>query len=786
MEGVLNFVDPEHIDTELAEGLSYIADPTVLVPGGGAAKAATATGRATSRLGKAASAGSEAVTNLATKVTEKLPSTKALNNPIIAGTLGASVGGLPGAGVAASAVQGGKVATKVARVGGDIAGEAGELIAKGPSQLSITERLVRGGNPGVQNAVVSKASAFFEPVARTTGVAARGAAQGAAVGAAIGGATDGTEGALQGLGGGISGGAVGAVGAKAARKVSGAERRAAENNDIAKTRQGQIDNGVDPKLFDDLDRDIQLKLAQAENLVGGNAVIELQTRKDYEVATGHNGSAAYYDSASGKIVLNVQSRDLKQNMLHELGHAVFESPVVDKGAFMFDLERIYGQDGIKMAGAEYSLKMAMNAKEQELRTIKKSPSAQEIKAARDSVTTEDSVAVYNQLTSNDPGYFINEIFAEHFMQESVDQNLNAMRKSRFSPSGLVYGSYRSILGMKRQALGALGVPFDSTGRPALFKLKDDPKLQKQIRQYTRDYDRYLGAGSSARKPQVNLPDKYVFAEGGTSVRKEDGTLQSIAMRQEPDGKVVTKKPSQIKKDVRHMASEVKAVIPEDTLLDSSNATVGRRLSESGREIISGKRLPDSIKDLPSMENLRGAAEALESAIADGRSLQSWMAVVGTGDRWRVNVRKNLGNIPAQQYSYLPYEFQVTKAGHISAKAIDWDHVRGKVDSWKRKGQLRIWGNDTEAFRQDVYKYFRNHQAGRPGGTGLPDDKKNAINAFYNLNNDSSNAWSKAFNKGDKRIYKDIRLDRVLNTENGPDKGHFFDFGKVKQNFSPER
>jgi len=787
-----DYFDPEAVNTKLAEGFSYVADPTALAGGSGVgAKAARkAVGKGLAKTGKVTAVGAEALDSVATRVKDSFPAPVrevAGSGAAAMATVG-TLAGVPGGAQSAAALTG-RVALPAVKQAGDVVQAAGESIARGPSQMGVLESAAKNANLPDLARKAAAAGKVADPVIDRVGSVVRGAGAGAATGAIVGGATDGQEGALQGLGAGLAGGAAGSAVARGAKDVSGLTRKAKENGDIARMRQKHVEEGgLQPYTWASLGREGQLKVAQVENLLEGKVGVKLVEAVKFADSSANPGAAAFFDPIKQEIVVNAQSKTAKADLLHELGHAIFQSPVVDKTPLLSTLTRVYGPEAIEAMGKNYSRKLLESNAVANRRAAKKIVTKADIQSARNSVSEEAVNRSYNAFLKHDPTYFVNEIFAEHVLKETADNNLNKLRK-RFPNAGVDVLA-RPLIEAKQQVLNALGVNVSATGHVNTLLgrvLSDDPKLKSDVRKYIRDVDKHLSGVKAVKKQKVDISTGEMFdAKQGTFAKGADGMLENelFSIEGEPSAptRIIPKPAKEVRKQVAARAKEIKDVVP-DGIVDSSNPDVARKLRD-GKEEVYGTKLPDEVLDLPSMRFSREAAIKVQDAIASGDSIDSWVAVIGTGN-WRNSVKRHKGNIPAEQYIYQPYEFFISKAGHANVRAIDWDHVRAKIDNWRAKGQLRLWGNDVGAFRDDVYKYFRNHQEGKPGGTGLTEDRKNVINAFYNLNNDSSNAFSKAFNKADPRIYKTLRLERILSAKPAQQKGHFFDFEKAKKNLRPE-
>ena len=272
---ILPFIgEIEGEDVKAAEAGGYFADPSVLVPGFGlgtkvaqkAAAAATRTG------GKAVGAGGRLVTKITDKIGTKFDEivpTVGPTNARIAGAVGGIASGNPWVTAAMVAPDVGRHLDVTGRLGEKVA----ESLTKRPSQYGVLERIARDSTVDPKLRKLSRLlhlGGVGDKVLSGTGSLALGVGTGMAVGGILGGLAQGWEGFARGVGAGGTIGGPAALAGRGISKLTGIQRRAAENADIQRFLEQQADKGIDPKeLARKLDRDTLLRAATADMIFQG-------------------------------------------------------------------------------------------------------------------------------------------------------------------------------------------------------------------------------------------------------------------------------------------------------------------------------------------------------------------------------------------------------------------------------------------------------------------------------------------------------------------------------------
>lgn len=767
----------DRINPKVAETGSYVMDPTMAAGAGkvGAKTLTKAAGKTTATAASAATKSAAAVREIGRSLNDFLDSKIGVSvDPRIA------------------RLQAVKAAAKVGKEPVDVIRTIGDTVSQMPSQAGVMERLAKNPQAAAPTRKVARALQRLDKPLEATGAVVRGGATGVGLGSGLGYLAEGEEGAYQGAGSGMASGAIGAAAARAVQP----SRQLRQQHDIAREGFLQADKGLPLERWEALPQDTQLAIATTRHILGANGDVQVLPGDQFRKATPpqYQGAGAHYDPARKTITLNADHATLKQDLLHELGEAVFESTTSNQTAIRDEIQRLYNTQELGELAKSYARRTIEQEQLNQRQAAKRVVDQKGVDEVRSSVTdamVEQRVA---QMFEAEPDWIMREVFSESFMTRNLDRNLDRIRRGGARAGRMADFLDGPLLRAKATVLRRLGVPVDDLGYAAkdgvntVFggPLKDSPELRRITDQYLRDLDRY-GAEQLSPKPKekkIHARDLVDHPAGGFRVRP-DGVKENDFSIVQADGKVVRKPVRQVIDELKARAAFVSSTIP-DGLLDINDPKLGRKAKLNGREEITGQILPEALKNAESLEFAKPAMEALENAMQSGDTLHAWYQAIGTGANWRESVRRFTGAIPVGRYELKPYEFQVTKDGNLLARALDLDHVRAKVAKWREQGKLSLWGNDATSFLEDIHKYLENHRQGRRGDEGLG-GKGNVINAFFEgRNKDVNPAYADYARGGGPSIFKSFRVDRLMSVESTGRTGWFFNWDRVKRNASPVR
>lgn len=808
--------ETNQINQKIAEGGSYWLDPTLAagVATGLAPKIANkAAEKILKRGGKAVRQTGEVVENAAAKATDKVHAAVQEMLPGMEQFGGRSVRGLQlGTAAAAGAtlppellgVAGAGVAgVRGTRGAGAFTEAVGQSVGRQPSQIGVFEGLAKDTDisptlRGLGRTLHHLGGDRLEPIARH---AIGGAVSGSLVGAGLGGLAGGVEGALAGLGEGLfSGGLGGTIGAGTST-LTGKRRVQAENNDINNFRRHLESRSInDVNRFNELKRSTQLQMATVQAAMPD---INLELVNDATFRVGHHGPAsskAYYDPNTKTIRVNSQSKNLNQDFMHEVGHAIFDSPIVDKTEIAVELDRLYGQEGIKQMGLELIKRKHANER------------TGTFDGDADAVLTEELLA--------DPQFIIKELFAETFMDITMDEAFNRLRKGKTTAyeQGPLHrawikakGDVLSRLGVIPEASGYL--PLKQTQFGSDVRLKHDRRFAKMLRKYVKDVDTFYGRETKASKikhkgAKVTLQNLATAPYAGWVARPDGSFENDFAILK--DGKVTPKDGKEIQATIERRREDVSSLIAQSLTnnpelrvedlkgildvtrgieLDPNVRELSPRMAADGRRIVTGSVLPENIYDLQSFSpEHKAIMREWEAAVDRSDVYSGWYQAIGTSrgeGSWRQSVQKNLGNLRVRQTLFKPFGFQLSKEGNLVGLSLDVGLTLEKMTRWKNQGKFGLWENNLRSVREDMFRYLRNHAEGRPGADGIGEAKRDVLNALFGVAREGANDMQSLLNAGEggtSRLIRGFRIDRLHSLNKTGRDGFFFDPEKQAINY----
>jgi len=809
----------DSINNDIGEGGSYFLDFPSLVSGG-AAMAPKLLNRAASRVLQEGAEATLKGTTRAGAVAEELLE-EARQRPLISAlSAGAASAKMPD--VAAAAATSAATVKTLHEVAEAAAGVASGL-KKQPSDVGIFERFAGDAANELWKRRIAQGLTNLgaDRLARPVGTLAAGAGLGGGVGAAFGGLAGGLEGMVEGLAEGIVTGGASASAIGAGRGLTGVSRKAMEDNDINSLRAAIAADPLAPSAkFDKLDRATQLQMA---TVAAANPEVQIrfvpeETLKAQLLSDQQHGQA-FYDPRSKSIWVNADSPNLKQDFMHEVGEALWASPAINKADMAQEFERLYGRQGLRELGRELIRKDTKHG-------------------VTGKMLSDESVeALLDQKLLAEPEFILREVFAETFMDLTVDQAFSKVRRGRGFGNTLDRYSFESPLlraGIKAKAdiLSRLGFDVSDTGdlrlteRDTQFgdvRLKNDFRLRKAVRKYMADVKNYYGDEAKALKrhsggSRVALQDLAKAPYAGWVARADGSFENDFAVLK--NGIVTAKDGAEIDAALKKRQADLSSVIGQTItgdprtrlgdgqqvidlagpLKDPSDPALGLRLDSSGKRVfISGSVLPEQIFNLSSLSvEARSNLRDLQVAINTGDVFSGWYQAIGTSRgkelSWRRSTQKNLGDLRVSQKQFKPFAFSLSKEGNLSTTVLDVGAAFEKMRRWKNNGKLNdLWGGNLRAFREDLFQYLDNHGHGLPGDSSIGAAKRDQINAFFGAasNNTPNKMFTETMNTGEPGgggLIRSLRIDRLHSIRSTPAKNWHFDYEKQRMNLrrKPEK
>jgi hypothetical protein len=507
---------------------------------------------------------------------------------------------------------------------------------------------------------------------------------------------------------------------------------------------------------------------------------------------------------------------------HEIGHAILTSNILD-GQPRNDLRNLvnqqYGPEGVEARGREYIARMV----DADLRqgATGEAPTVlteAEMKAMDGGKTMDDIVAE----RAKDPAErdrLINER-VEEFRQRSIDKGEDALDWARDEIIAETFASEapaidfrairrdalfprlaESMLSAGGRVLEVMGARLD----PGTGKLMDNPSvlfrdnplfqdriMQKRVREYVRSYDQYLAGLEEAgakelRGVELARSSKPEDLARSTHVKLRDegrGVLENDFLFQKPDGTYSLKPQKIITATENARSAQIKTLYDARKFVPVNSQEFGKR-KVNGREVVGGPVLPpqfDFFTNFP--KHVREFARSMEQSRAEGGSWDIDYNAIGTGASGRYRVT-NLGNVRAIQRETVPFGWQVTKANHLLAVAIDLNAFRAATMKAINKGDLSIFNNDMRQVEADLKIRLANHREGRPGEAGIGQAKRDILNGLIGTGTAVQRAANPLYAELNPRgSLRTWRVDRLNDAKPTGRTGYFFDYDKENNNRMP--
>jgi len=661
-------------DVKGAELAGYAADWTMAIPVvGWGGKAVTKTASGIARAGGkvtsvAGGFGKGLMTKAGEAVAENIPggaATIPLANRVAGGVGVATATGNPW--ITAASIM--PEAARTAEIVGGITEQIGKQMSKGPSQFGVLERVAmsKTTDPKIRRlAKLLSAGGVGDKLLSGTGRVAVGTGTSMALGAGLGGLAQGWEGAAQGLGAGAAIGGPATLATIGGMKISGAERRARETGDIMKFLADQTEMGLDPKeALLKLGRDTLLKTATLKEIFQGSVNVRILNKAQWKdkTVTGKDlrGAAAAWDSETSTIWLNMDKAGAKENVLHEFGHALFDSGIVNKNDIHTELQSIYGETRIQQMKTQYLDKLVDGKKKAEFEEKYKDPKEAKQKYDEWKYSLDESVP---PTLTGEPGrslsseyinsrnaeeqkliksknagmdWYISEIFADEFVGATLDRNINQLRKGNIPIQDReFFGLKGAFLNTKASIFRRMGVPIDANGRvdkgyaSRIFgEMSGDRKFKQSLRNYIKDRAKHLDSKNKRASKddpgvKLNLRDMGDHPAAGWRSRG-DGSFETDIAIKTKSGMIIAKDPETIARTYVLRAEEFQKIrenlVLKGAVDKSNNKAFGLRYDIDGKERVSGTILPEEVLNMAALpESVKDYLRNLQEMVHTGQTV----------------------------------------------------------------------------------------------------------------------------------------------------------------------
>ena len=276
-EGIV--VPPEFTNPEFVQGVSMIADPTMLLPGigevfGAGKLSARAVGKGTQLAGRAVTAVAAPAERLLSAAERGVAEALSVSPEALRTT--AATTGIAGAlGVAPELATAAAIpaAVRTTKEIGQAITAAGENLATQPSRIGPLEAIGAAPGANLRQRMLGVIGQYGGDAAVDAALrGTSGGLEGAVLGTGLGYLSGGEEGAASGLGSGAAQGALGALGGRAYQKLTGKAAAEARSGDLGRFIEGMQDpttKGLFERVRDTHGVDAASALMDVEGLVKG-------------------------------------------------------------------------------------------------------------------------------------------------------------------------------------------------------------------------------------------------------------------------------------------------------------------------------------------------------------------------------------------------------------------------------------------------------------------------------------------------------------------------------------
>ena len=776
----------EMVNTDFVKGAKYVTDPSMLIPGLGAAgkgvslgtKAAGATLRGTGKVMRGAGGGIYRGGIAAGEIAEgAVKSATGVSPGIIRGGAAAVGVTTPGGQLAAGGLAGARATEAV----GTVLAKAGEVMAGGPTRRGVFGQVARDLEKGTLEYALARGISIADKPIAIAGQAAEAGIHGGLIGGGLGFMHAGPEGFGPGFGagfgmGGTIGGVVGvgqlargknAMTAKRANDVLNQiktmepeqaamfnEVVAREGIDVAASildwaafMEGRLGDGAVKFTFDP---SASRGRVDAPSMTAGKPTIEINLAKmDSDYTVGH------------EIVHGLDHIEDLQPIMHQIRQEIagmwIDGNMVEQGGMTpLALETRYVEYMHLLAKGEAKKRARRIIGRAEKRGAKLSKEevsrihAEEHRNALDKFMKQHSTAEKRAL------YVADEIMAEHMARlikgagpDAGLRGFGSVTRRVLDYSLLKYKG--TVLGGMIGRLTDLGIdPYDSM----LFKNMEQapPELNAMLRNLIRarnNLSKQIEVSDvrpdiitkrelKHRLPELKRQGLVKQNDKGDWVLKDDKDIEAtevisetalmdILTKEDPDG------------------FKVERIVDEKTG-EVENVVTGRTFSPAQLEAIN-----NSPAILPTVKENIGR---LAKAVLDGDILNMdyYAATKTVKNRATGRYRsKYSSGIKKSNRNMLPYTLEVSKAGNFFGKAIDWTVLTNDIIALASKKKLSPWGNDPRAFINDFTAYLTNLATG---------GRQRSFEIFGEAKADFMHDIMAKKHRGGSKYVKNFRLDRM--------------------------
>ena len=809
--GLLFDLTPEA--NKVAEGLSYITDPSVFVPGAGLVSKATSkvaggatrlAGKAIGGTGRAGMIAADKVGDIAQRVAPDV-----------------SPSDIPRAGLLTSAIQTGRTAPQILDTAGRTLEQASTYIGKQPTRMGVLRSISEDISVPTDIRKFAGMIRFMDTPLAAGGTLGRGAVEGAAIGSVLGGLAEGREGFYSGLGaGGFMGtGAAGLGGAVS--KAVGFRRKQAVSREFAdyiarKPKEDQEnlakyagnDHNSMARVMD-LERfaigatgkdmsfrfldqqQFREELAARESMRLGRKVSpeEVQPARGVQI-----------DDTSPTILINTSHNFNKgRTMAHEIFHGLsklesmkdFTDRLTDNLFGMYDSAGNLIKDGILLGKGK--TKKDRNALTFELgrqyaKLLKSKNDRADFFGADKSTPKEQAEQFRKNLAAEIGAEYFAGLLAGSSPDALLPKNIDSM--SRAALDRVMLADAESKLGALRKILNrgfgdiwkwdkATGKPtagdiFSKDGKP----ITNSPEINALLRDMVRAKKKVSAKLEYADKSNGNTTAPRNLGQDEIKRLIELNPAMADIFTLTPKGKYVPRDDVAIAADEQRRSDAIVDALDKAPKGTGAGATGGVRVVAEG-EYSGMKFNPDQIEallEIPELnDHVKTHLREINDKVGEGDVLEiDYYAA--TRKARRINkqtgkpyyISKYSTRIRMSRRKVVPYHMNISKAGNFHVKALDLTQLGNKIDKWgkdkNKKNWIKEWKNTDELYT-DLSRYLTNLT--KPEGERVPsssmfgETKRNILNELLGSRRKELVNPLQLLEYAEKdNLIRDFRLDRI--------------------------
>lgn len=654
----------------------------------------------------------------------------------------------------------------------------GRLLGEAESQLPFFKRLARETEGltswGASLVDQSGLGQFITPAVRVAAEASRGAPI-AALAGYVGSGGD-PDAALRSASGGMVFGLAGGAYGQWQRFLNGGVFRQKQLGDINRYRQTLPTD--DARMHFD-------KMPGADRAALATMQLAHPDLKIKHERLGPGRPSFYYAAEDGPVaVINLDGKDgVNAVLAHEIGHHVEKhgiAPVVERVMF--------GDPLLKQPGLYTVLDKAGNPIVGADGRYQLNDAWQGIKNAYNDRIKATAARIGQALPARDDAAIAREVFAEHTADYltggdgrlSRDLKANVWTKAL---DGLAESHLVAGLPAMRQVLGKLGVPLDTQKRVSGSNLfPGGLPASKPLRDLISNYHRQSVRGRAPALDDEGGGVKYTHAEVvqhpqivetlfdgsddiardrlGKALREKNGapkfttpkeqTAQRVELAKDITGWMEQNAP---RDGVDPTQTRPTGARLEKTVNDKTGAVTEGWLTPSLPEPLlrqleaSGKYNPTQIRHLRDVSN----------SIRDGKGqslLFFYQPAKGAGGKYK--------SLAGDWRTETPYALFVSKAGNVLIRTVSREKLAANAQNLVKSGRAAAWNNSVGPLMADVDTYLANHAAGRPGFTGIGEEKAKVINYLFGIDTQTNRAANPYVQTSPKApvVIRSRRIDRT--------------------------